>query len=52
MNDERREQIRSMLLDIIDNMDAPEDFPSHEDFKREWLNGLVDVAQEEIRKLA
>lgn len=52
MNDERREQIRAMLLDIIDNIDTPDNYPSHDDFKRDWLNGLVDVAQEEIRRLA
>lgn len=51
MNDERREQIRSLILDIIDNTTTPKDYSNHKDFKRDWLNGLVDVAQEEIRKL-
>lgn len=46
-----KEQIRYMVLDLVDNMDAPATFPNHTDFKREWLNVLVDVAQEEIRKL-
>jgi hypothetical protein len=51
MNDERREQIRGMLLAIVDNMKAPDDYPDPENFKRDWLNALVDVAQEEIKKL-
>lgn len=44
MNEERREQIRWMLVDIIDNMEAPSDYPSHQDFKRDWLFAVADIA--------
>lgn len=46
MNEERLEQIRFMLVDIIDNMEAPDDYPSHQDFKRDWLFAVADVATE------
>ena len=46
MNEERREQIRAMLVDIIDNSEAPADYDSHDDFKRDWLFAVSDVAVE------
>lgn len=51
MNDDRREQIRAMLVDIIDNMEAPDDYPSHSDFKRDWLFGVADVARDLAREV-
>ena len=51
MNEAQKAQIESMLLDIVDNMDMTADYPTHKDFKREWLNAVVDVTQELIRKL-
>jgi hypothetical protein len=38
------DQIESMLVNIIDNMDALKEFESHKDFKREWLFKVSDVA--------
>ena len=46
MNEERREQIRYMLVDIIDNMEAPTNYPCHQDFKRDWLFAVADVARD------
>lgn len=51
MNEDRRNQIRNMLTDVIDNMKAPSDYPDHADFKREWLFAVADVADEMAREV-
>jgi hypothetical protein len=41
---QQKAQIEAMLVDLVDNMDAPEGFASHDDFKREWLFIVSDTA--------
>lgn len=50
MNERRRKQIRSWLLETIDNTKAPPTYPSHNDFKQEWLFEVADVATELARQ--
>lgn len=45
MTEDRKEQIRFMLVDIADNMEKPDDFEgSQDDFKREWLHAVAEEA--------
>lgn len=44
MFEKQRKQIRDMLTDIIDNMEQPESYPNHADFKRDWLFAVADEA--------
>lgn len=52
MIQDRKKQIKDMLLDQIDNIEAPPEYPNHEDFKRDWLNVVADVANEIIRQIS
>lgn len=45
-----RRQIRSMLVDIIDNMKTPEDYYSRRNFRLDWLHAVMDVAEDLARE--
>ena len=40
-----------MLADIIDNTETPDDYPFEEDFKRDWLLAVADVAKAIAREI-
>lgn len=44
MTEKDHEQIRHMLNDAIDNMEKPDEYPSHADFKHDWLQAVADAA--------
>lgn len=51
MTEEFIEEMGAWLAEVIDNTKTPAMYPSHNDFKRDWLYAVADVATKLAKEL-